>query len=138
MLERFLHAARKRRQHEHRFDALVIHHCDTCITVLVLGVLREPLDLHQRRRVDAFGNLAAEQQIQAPRLDDRVECRVGDEAVDPVPDDCLGVLAVAEHLNATSAELLVQVPGKGVHRLVIMVVDVDRLIAQVPHHHPFR
>src|SRR6202000_2758551 len=110
----------------------------TCITVLVLGVLREPLDLHQRRRVDAFGNLAAEQEIQAPGLDDRVECRGRDEAVHPFPYDRLAVAAVTEHLNAAPAELLVQMPGKSIHRLVVMVVDVDGLIVQVSHGHPFR
>ena len=57
-------------------------------------VFGQPLDLHQRRRIDALGNLAAEQQVQAAGHDDRVEGGVGNEVVDPVPDDGPGALAV--------------------------------------------
>ena len=57
------------------------------IAVLVLGMLGQPLDLHQRRRVDALGDLAAEQQIQATGHDDRVERRIRDEVVDLAAHD---------------------------------------------------
>ena len=76
------------------------------------------------------GNLAAEQQIQATRLDDRVERRVRDEVVDPFAHDRPGALAVADHLHAAALELLGQVPGERVERLVVVVVDVDRLVVQ--------
>ena len=53
------------------------------VAVLVLGAQR--LDLHQRARVDALGDLAAEHQVEAAGHDDRVERRVRDEPVDACP-----------------------------------------------------
>ena len=53
----------------------------------VLGAQR--LDLHQRAGVDALGDLAPEQRVEAARHDDRVEGRVRDEAVDLAADQQL-------------------------------------------------
>ena len=109
-----------------------------CVSITVMrasrfwysGWFSKPVDLHQRRRVDAFGDLTAEEQIQASRLDDRVEGGVRDEVVDPFAHHGPGALAVLDHLHAAALELLGQMTGEGVHRLVVVVVDVDRLVVQ--------
>ena len=111
VLERLLDAAGERRQHEHRLEVLRVEDLHPGIAVLVLGMVRHAVDLHQRRRVDTLGDLAAEQQIQAARLDDRVERRVRDEVVDLAAHDGQGALAVGDHLHAAALELLGQVPG---------------------------
>ena len=95
VLERLLDAAGERRQHEHGLEALLVQDLHPGIAVLVLGMVGQPVDLHQRRRVDALGDLAAEQQVQAARLDDRVERRVRDEVVDLAAHDGEGALALA-------------------------------------------
>src|SRR6516162_6776530 len=138
VLERFLDPAPEGWKHDARLDTLVVDDGDPGVAILVFRSQFELLDPHQRGGIDALGDLAAEQRVQATRHDDRVEGRVGNEPVDPVADDRLGVAAVAVHLNAAPAELLVQVPGEGVQRLVVVVVDIDRLVAQVIHDHPFR
>ena len=76
--QRLLDAARERREHEHRLEALLVHHREARVAVLVLGPQR--LDLHERARVDALGDLTAEHQVHAAGDDDRVERRVRDEA----------------------------------------------------------
>ena len=133
VLERLLDAAGERRQHEHRLEVLRVQDLHPRIAVLVLGMVRHAVDLHQRSRVDTLGDLAAEQQIQAARFDDRVEGRVGDEVIDLAAHDRQGALAVGEHLHAAALELLGQVPGEGVDRLVVVVVDVDRPVVQRGH-----
>ena len=62
------------------------------VAVAVLGPQR--LDLHELGRVDALGDLAAEERVEAARDDDRVEGRVRDEAVDAAADQELDALAV--------------------------------------------
>ena len=94
VLERLLDPARECRQHESGLDVLGVHHRNAGVPVLILRVLAQPLDLHQRRGVDAFGNLTAEQQVQAARHDDRVESGIGDEVVDAVADDGPRALAL--------------------------------------------
>ena len=131
VLERFLDAAGERRQHEHRLEVLTVEDLHPRIAVLVLGMILHAVDLHQRGRVDALGDLAAEQQIQAAGFDDRIEGRVRDEVIDLTAHDRQGALAVGEHLHAAALELLGQVPGEGVDRLVVVVVDVDRPVVQV-------
>ena len=86
----------------------------------------ERLDLHELGRAHALGNLAAEERVEAARDDDRVEGRIGDEAVDPAADEELDALAVLHRANAASLEGLVEVPREGVERLVVVVVRVDR------------
>ena len=108
----------------------LVEHLHPRIAVLVLGMVGHAVDLHQRGRVDALGDLAAEQQIQAARFDDRVERRIGDEVIDLTAHDGQGALAVGEHLHTAALELLGQVPGAGVHRLVVVVVDVDRPVVE--------
>ena len=82
VFEGFLDTAGECRQHEHGFEVLLVQDLHPRIAVLVLGMVGQPVDLHQRRRVDTLGNLTAEQQIQTTRLDDRVERRIRDEVVD--------------------------------------------------------
>ena len=77
-------------------------------------------------RVDALGDLAAEERIEAARHDDRVEGRVRDEPVHLAAHQQLHPLAVLHRLHAAVAELRVEVPGEGVERLVVVVVGVDR------------
>src|SRR5262249_61746121 len=91
-----------------------------------------------RRRVGARGDLTAEQQVQTARLDDRVERWVRDEVVDPLAHHCPGALAVLDHLHTTALELLGQMPGAGVQRLVVVVVDIDRLVVQSWMRDPLR
>ncbi len=128
VFECLLDAAGERRQHEHGLEVLLVQDLHPGVAVLVLGMICQPVDLHQRRRVDALGNLAAEQQVQAARLDDRIERRIRDEVVDPLTHHGQGALAVADHLHATAFELLGQVASARVGRLVVVVVDVDRLV----------
>ena len=116
VLERLLDTAGERRQHEHRLEVLAVQHLHPRVAVLVLGMVGQPVDLHQRGRVDTLGDLAAEQQIQTARLDDRVERRVRDEVVDHAAHDGEGPLALGEHLHAAALELLGQVPGERVDR----------------------
>ena len=61
-----------------RLEALLVHHREARVAVLVLRPQR--LDLHERARVDALGDLAAEHQVHAAGHDDRVERGVRDEA----------------------------------------------------------
>ena len=141
VLECLLDAAGERRQHEHRLEVLLVQDLHPRVAVLVLGMIRQPVDLHQRRRVDALGDLAAEQQVQAARLDDRIERRVRDEVVDPLTHHGQRALAVGDHLHAAALELLGQVAGARVDRLVVVVVDVDRHVVQChacPFGSPFR
>jgi hypothetical protein len=95
-----------------------------------LSRIGQPVDLHQRRRVDAVRYLATEQQIQTTRLDDRVERRIRDEVVDPLTHHRQGAFTVLNHLHPTAFELLGQVPGERVQRFVIVVVDVDRPVVE--------
>ena len=97
----------------------------------------EAVEFHQAGRVHALGNLAAEQQIEAAGLDDRVEGGVGDEVVDLLADHRHGASAVADHLHPARPELLGQVAGERVERFVIVVVDVDSLVVELVHRsHP--
>ena len=75
VLEGFLDTARESRQHEHGFEVLLVQKLQPGIAILVLGMVGQPVDLHQRGRVHAFGDFTAEQQIQATGFDDRVEGR---------------------------------------------------------------
>ena len=90
---------------------------------LVLGPQR--LDLHQRARVDALGDLAAEHQVEAAGHDDRVERRVRDEAEELAADEQERVLPCCTTCTPRSTELLVEVAGARVERLVVVVVGVD-------------
>src|SRR3954467_3214984 len=90
----------------------------------------QPVDLHQRGGVDTLGDLTAEQQIQAPGFDDRIEGGVRDEMVHPLAHHGQRALAVLDHLHAAAFELLGQMAGQRVDRLVVVVVDVDRLVVQ--------
>ena len=137
VFERFLDAAGERGQHEHRLEVLTVENLHPRIAVLVLGMILHAVDLHQRSRVDALGDLAAEQQIQAAGFDDRIERRIWDELIDLTGHDRKGALALGEHLDAAALELLGQVPGEGVDRLVVVVVDVDRPVVQRAHRSPF-
>ncbi len=130
VFESFLDTAGERRQHEHGFEVLLVQDLHPRIAVLVLGMVGQPVDLHQRRRIDTLGDLTAEQQVQAARLDDRVERRVRDELVDDATHDGERALALGEHLHAAAFELLGQVAGAGVDRLVVVVVDVDRPVVR--------
>ena len=114
VLEGLLDAARERGQHEHCLEVLPVQDLHSGIAVLVLRMLAQPVDLHQRRRVHALRDLAAEQQIEATRFDDRVERRVRDEVVDLFAHDGPSALAVLHHLHTAALELLGQVPGAGV------------------------
>ena len=73
-------------------ELLVGHDLQPRVAVLVLGA--ERLDLHERARVDALGDLAPEQRVDAARHDDRVEGRVRDEAVGVAADQQPGAPAV--------------------------------------------
>src|SRR5262249_49288039 len=64
------------------------------------------------------------------RLNDRVERGVRDEVIDPLAHHGPGALAVPDHLHTTALELLGQVPGAGIQRLVVVVVDIDRLVVK--------
>jgi hypothetical protein len=106
VFEALFHSAGESRQHEHGFEVLAVEHLQPGIAVLVFGMLGEPVDLHQRSGIDTLGDLAAEQQIQAARLDDRVEGRVGDEVVDRPAEHRQRPLAVLHHLHTTAPEFL--------------------------------
>ena len=138
VLEGLLDPARERRQHEHGLEVLLVQDLHPGITVLVLGMVAEAVDLHQRRRVDALGDLPAEQQIETPRLDDGIERRVRDEVVDDAIHDRECALPLGEHLHAAALELLGQMPGAGVDGLVVVVVDVDRLVVDFWMRDPLR
>src|SRR4029078_1915517 len=61
---------------------------------------------------------------------DRVERGIRDEVVDGLPHHRQGALAVGDHLHAAALELLGQVPGARIDRLVVVVVDVDGHVVQ--------
>ena len=90
---------------------------------LVLGPQR--LDLHERARVDALGHLTAEHQVHAAGDDDRIERRVRDEAEELAAHEQERVAALLHRLHPARAELLVEVAGARVDRLVVVVVGVD-------------
>ncbi len=120
---------RERREHDHAFEALLVHHREPCVAVLVLSAQR--LELHQRTRVDALGDLAAEHEVHAPGDDDRVEGGVGDELEQLPAHEQERVRALLHHLHAPLAELLGEVPGAGVEGLVVVVVGVDGAISEL-------
>ena len=122
--QRFFHAAAEGREQQHRIESLGVGDGDARVAVAVLGL--ERLHLEELGRVHALRNLAAEERVEAARDDDRVEGRIGDEAVDATADEELDALAVLHGANPASLEGLVEVPREGVERLVVVVVCVDR------------
>ena len=77
VLQALLDAAREGREEEGAAEALLVHHLQARVAVLVLGVLGERLDLHEGAGVDALGDLAPEERVEAAGHDDRVEGGVG-------------------------------------------------------------
>ena len=124
MPQRFFHPAAEGREQQHRIEALRVGDGDARVAVAVFGL--ERLHLEELGRAHALGNLAAEERVEAARDDDRVEGRIGDEAVDPTADEELDALAVLQGANPASLEGRIQVPREGVQRLVVVVVRVDR------------
>ena len=101
------------------------------LAILVLRVDR--LHLQERRRIDALGDLPAEEQLTAPWDDHGVERRVRDEPVDLVGHHDVGPLAVAQDLHAPAPHRRVLVAGEGVERLVVVVVRVEGLVGEFAH-----
>ena len=100
--QRLLDAAAERREQQRRRRGPARPSTATRASrSLVLGPQR--LDLHERAGVDALGDLAAEQRVEAARHDDRVEGRVRDEAVDLAADQQLDPLAVLHGPHAALA-----------------------------------
>ena len=126
---------RERREQQDAFEALLVHHREPRVAVLVLGAQR--FDLHERARVDALGDLAAEHEVHAAGHDDRVERRVGDELEQLAPDEQERVRALLHDLDAALAELLVEVTGARVDGLVVVVVGVDGPVSDVHGPSPF-
>ena len=91
-MQRLFDAATERREEQRSLEPLLIHDRDSRVAVAVLGA--ERLDLHERAGVDALGDLAAEQRVEASGHDDRVERRVRHEAVDAAAHQQLDALAV--------------------------------------------
>ena len=125
VLERLLDAAPERGEQQRGIEALLVGDGDARVAVAVLGAQR--LDLHQRRPGSTpFGDLAAEERVEAAGDDDRVEGRVRDEAVDALADEQLHVLlAVVHRAHAAPLERGIEVPGERIERLVVVVVGVD-------------
>ena len=85
--EGLLDAAAERREQQRGVESLLVHRGEARVAVAVAR--RDRLDLRERARVDAFGDLAAELEVEAAGHDDRVERRVRDEVVELARDEDL-------------------------------------------------
>jgi hypothetical protein len=83
------------------------------------------LDPGQGPRIDAGRDLAAEEQLDAPGHDDRIEGRIRDESAQLVRDHDEGALAVAQDLDAAALHRRRLVAREAVEGLVVVVVRVE-------------
>ena len=74
-LQRLLDAAAERREQQRRVEALRVDRPRARASRSWYSAPQR-LDLHERARVDALGDLAPEQRVEAAGHDDRVERRV--------------------------------------------------------------
>ena len=131
-LERLLHADAERGEHEHPLEALGIHQRDARVAVAIGGVDRLEIAEHLADAL-AVGVAAAEVVVETTGLRDRIEGRIGDEAVDLSGDEQALAAAHDAPLHRAALHLGLDVARERVLGLVVVVVCVECREVDVRH-----
>jgi hypothetical protein len=132
--ERLLHADPEGGQEDRALYPLGIHQRQSGIAILVLGVLRQRVQIAEKLgRVRPLWVTASEVLVQSSWFGHRVPGRVGNETVDPTTYE--QPLPSIDHrpLHGPFAELRVEMPGERVLGLVVVVVAVKYSKIKVAH-----
>ena len=85
--ERLLHPDAEGREEDRTLEFLGVHETQAGVTILVLGMVGQTVELAEERgRVRTLGVATPEVLVERTRLRYRVPGGVGDEPVDPAPD----------------------------------------------------
>ena len=134
-LEGLLHAHALGGEQQHRLQALLVHQLHPGVAVAEAGMVVEGVELAEHGRdVAALQVAAPEVVLEAARLGDRVEGRVGDELVDLAGHHEPLAAVDGGPLHAALLHRRVDVADEGVGGLVVVLVHVERLEVQCWRH----
>ena len=131
VLEELLVDHAERRVEPDLVEALLVHHLDAGLAVAVLGADGLPLAQVVERVAPRL--VAAEVLRHRAGLGDRVERRVHHRVADLAADHVVLASVDLGPLDDPTTELRVEVPGEGVDRLVVVVVEVVDGVVDVAH-----
>jgi hypothetical protein len=135
--QRLFHPDTECREEDGGFEALLVHDTEPGVAIAVLGTRADRLELaEQLGRVRAHRVAATEVLVEGSRPGDRVEGRIGDEAVDLAADQQPLAAIDRSPLHAPLAEGGIEVAGESVDRLVEVVVGVKAEKVKVHNHNP--